>query len=155
MATFPPLHVFDVTMVVDDQDDFTFFVDGVPTDTIDISPGQAVIRIHGVGERIQPRFVTNPVDWFLSAEATNAPIPTPDVVAVHRDGDTFCTIVDFNKGTRDEQFFFRVSVDMGGRVVTSVDPTIVNRKIGGAQSDIKPHRVGGSVCRRERVSTAA
>ncbi len=122
----PPIKVQSFIVEVDAQGHFTF--DGEKSLTISVDQGQAVLRF--ILNQKGAAFVTTPVLWFDMQEGTPTSVPEPMAVQRTKKVVTLC---DFNVGTAEEEHFsFRLTVMLADkRVLTSQDPTIINRKPSG------------------------
>lgn len=113
--------IIDVKITVDPATNRWTF-NGKPDMTIEVLPGNALIQLLLESDAA---YVTNPVNWFSE---TGEPAATPTGMSVARDSDTQASILDFNPGTAAASFEFRLTVEAGGQILTSPDPTIINRK---------------------------
>lgn len=116
------IQIIDVAVQVDPAtNQWTY--NGSSSLTVEVLPGQALIRLLLGSNAL---YVSNPVDWF--SVQTDVPIPTPSGLSVSRDSNDMVSILDFNPGNVQMQLGFRLTVQAGGTILTSPDPTIINRK---------------------------
>ncbi len=126
---FPQIQIVPVAVNVSlDEGVATFTYNGCSELIIDVFPNTQLMLRLMLDPASGALFVTNPFDWFIGTP--QQPILTPPSFTVHRDTDTFCTILDFNPARRKttEAFRFTISVQLDGKVYTSSDPTIINHK---------------------------
>lgn len=101
---------------------------GITENVIAVDPGYTVIMfaLDSSGLTEKASFPTDPFNWF-GGEHHQEPVDLPAAISVRREASFGCSLIDFNDGAGLERYFFRISVFYAGKLLTSEDPTVMNK----------------------------